>query len=132
MLRKILCLVLAGLLINTVSVGAAYADSKEGRQARFAEQVRAGIAQLGTGTDARVEVKLQDRTKLKGYLSEVTGEHFVVTDAKTGATTRVAYPQVRQVKGQNQWSGARVALGIALAAAILIGVLVIVGAVSSD
>jgi hypothetical protein len=132
MLKKILCFVLAGLLINMISVSASYADSKEERHARFTERVRAGIAKLGTGTDARVEVKLQDKTKLKGYLSEVTGEHFVVTDAKTGASTRVLYPQVKQVKGQNHSSGARIAIGVTIVAVILITMCIIANAVSSD
>jgi len=132
MLKKIVCFVLTGLLINTVCVNAAYADSREERQARFTERVKAGIASLGTGTDARVEVRLQDKTKLKGYLSEVTEEHFVVADARTGLATRVLYPQVKQVKGHNLWSGQRIAIGVALAAAILIGVFLIAGAVSRD
>jgi len=129
MLKKIVCFVLTGLLINTISVNAAYADSKGERQARFTERVRAGIAKLGTGTDARVEVKLQDKTKLKGYLSAVTEEHFVVTDAKTGVATQVLYPQVRQVKGHNLSTGARIAIGVALAAAFLIAVCLIAGAI---
>lgn len=129
MLKKILCLVLAGLLLNMISVSVAYADSQEAKRARFVEQVKAGIATLGAGPDAKVEVKLQDRTKLKGYLSEVTGEHFVVTDAKTGAATRVLYPQVKQVKGQNLSSGARIAIGLALTAAVLLAVVLVVGAV---
>ncbi len=125
MLKKIVCFVLVGLLINTVCVNAAYADSKEERQARFTERVKAGIARLGTGTDARVEVRLQDKTKLKGYLSEVTEEHFVVADAKTGVATRVLYPQVKQVRGQNLSSGARIAIGVALAVVLVIAVAVL-------
>jgi hypothetical protein len=129
MLKKIVCFVLAGLLINTISVSAAYAVSKEERRARFTERVRTGIARLGTGTDARVEVRLVDKTKLKGYLSEVTEEHFVVADAKTGVATRVLYPQVKQVKGQNLSSGERIAVSVALAAALLIAVFLIAGAI---
>jgi hypothetical protein len=32
--------------------------------------VKEGIHKLGTGLDARIEVKLRDKTKLKGYVSE--------------------------------------------------------------
>jgi hypothetical protein len=132
MLKKILCFALAVLMLNTISVSAVHADSKEERQACFTERVRAGIAKLGTGTAARVEVKLQDKTKLKGYLSEVTGERFVVTDARTGVSTQVLYPQVKQVKGQNLSSGARIAIGVAIVAVILITMCIIANAVSSD
>jgi hypothetical protein len=132
MLRKIVCFVLTGLLINTVSVNAAYADSKEEGQARLTERVKAGIAKLGTGTDARVEIRLQDKTKLKGYLGEVTEEHFVVADAKTGVATPVLYTQVKQVKGQNLSSGERIAVSVTLAVAFLIAVCLLAGALSRD
>lgn len=122
MLKKIICLALAGLLISVAGAGPVRAASKEEKQARFAEQVKAGIAKLGTGADARVEVRLRDKTKLKGYVSEVAGEHFVVADSKTGAAAAVAYSQVKQVKGHNLSTGARVAVGIALAVALLIGI----------
>ena len=126
MLKRILCLALAGLLVNLAGAGTtARAASKEEKEARFAERVKAGIAELGTGPDARVEVKLRDKTKLKGHLSEVTGEHFVVTDSKTGAATSVAYSQVKQVKGQNLSTGARIAIGVALAVGLLIAIAVL-------
>ena len=132
MVKKIFCLALAVLLVNTPGISRAYAHSKEEKQARLTEQVKEGIAKLGTGPDARVEVKLHDKTKLKGYLSEVTKEHFVVTDLKTGAATQVLYPQVKQAKGHNMSTGARIAIAVALAAALLIAVALVAGAVSRD
>jgi hypothetical protein len=120
MLKRILCLALAGLLVNLVALSPARAASKEEKEARFIGRVKAGIARLGTGREALVEVKLRDKTKLRGYVSEVADEHFVVADARTGASTPVAYSQVKQVKGQNLSTGARVAIGIAVAVAIVI------------
>ncbi|HXT62958.1 MAG TPA: hypothetical protein VN696_07980 [Pyrinomonadaceae bacterium] len=67
---------------------------------------------LGTGTAARVEVKLRDKTKLRGYVEQVADDHFVVVDEKTGATTTVAYPQVKQVQGNNLSTGAKIAIGV--------------------
>lgn len=127
MVKKILCLALAGLLVNTVAISSAYARSDEGKQARLTEQVKKGIAKLGTGPDARVEVKLYDKTKLKGYLQEVTEEYFVVADPGTGAATKVLYPQVKQVKGHNLSRGASIAINVAIAAAILITLFLLVG-----
>ncbi len=127
MVKKILCLALAGLLVNMMAASAAYASSDEGKQARFVEQVKRGIATLGTGPDARVEVKLHDRTKLKGYLKEVTAEYFVVSDPGTGATTRVLYPEVKQVRGQNLSKGSRIAVGLAISAAVLIVLFLLIG-----
>src|ERR1044071_1133228 len=85
MLKRILAVVLVGLLINMVSISSAYAGSKEEEQARFFEKVKKNIVKLGTGADAWVEIKLRDKTKLRGYISEVGEDSFVVVDAKTGA-----------------------------------------------
>jgi hypothetical protein len=116
MLKKILSLALAGFLIQVASAQpvAAVILTKAEKEAQFVEQVKAGITQLGTGTEARVEVKLRDKTKLKGYISEASAEQFTVVDAKTGMATIVAYPQVKQVKGNNLSKGAKIAIGIGI------------------
>ena len=132
MLKKFLSLALVVLLINLVGVSPVYAGSKEEKQARFAERVKMGILKLGTGTDARVEVKLRDKTKLKGYISEAGEDSFIVVDAKMGVATTVAYPQVKQVKGHNLSTGGRIALSVGLAIALLLAVALVAGAVSND
>ena len=120
MLRKILSLALVGLLLNLGSLGSVHAAPKEEQQVRFAERVKTSLAKLGTGTDARVEVRLQDKTKLKGYLQAVGEDSFVVVDAKSGVATTVAYPQVKQVKGNNLSTGAKIAIGVAIGAAVVL------------
>jgi hypothetical protein len=107
-------LVLAGLLLSVGGVSSAYAGSKEDKETRFAAKVREGISKLGTGTDARVEVKLRDKTKLKGYVSEAGDETFVIVDEKTSATSTVTYTQVKQVKGNNLSTAAEIAIGVGL------------------
>ena len=119
MLRKILSLTLACLLAQFALARTAAAAGE--REARFAEKVKAGIARLGTGADARVEVKLRDKRKLRGYVGEAGAEGFTVVDDKTGAATTVAYPQVKTVKGNNLSEGAR----IAIVAGIVVGALLL-------
>ena len=101
MMKKILSLMLVGLLINLMAVNSVYADPKAEKEARFAEKVKAGIAKLGTGREARIEVKLKDKTKLKGYVSQINENSFVVVEDKTGMVTEVPYPNAKQVKGNN-------------------------------
>lgn len=119
MLRKLLSLSLAALLINLAGMTPAYADSKEEKQVRFAEKVKASVLKFGTGEAARVKVKLRDKTKLEGYISAADGEGFTVTNSKTGMATTVAYPQVKSVKGHNLSTGAKIAIGVGIAAAII-------------
>jgi len=69
MLRKFTSLVLTALLFSTmVCVRSANADSKEEKQARFTQKVKAGISKLGVGENARVDVRLRDKTEVKGYV----------------------------------------------------------------
>jgi hypothetical protein len=84
------------------------------REARFAEQVKAGIAKLGTGTDARVELRLRDKTKVKGYIKEAGEDGFTVVDEKTGGESVIAYPQVGQVKGNNLSTTVKIVITVGL------------------
>ena len=129
MFKKVLSLVLVGFLLNATGASVAYAGSKEERETRFAEKVKEGISKLGTGADARIEVKLRDKTKLKGYLSEAGKDRFLVVDGKTGATSTVAYAQVKQVRGNNLSKGAEIAIGVGV---ILLPIIVVLFFVTRD
>ena len=126
MFKKILSLVLVGFLLNVPGGSVAYAGSKEEKAARFAEKVREGIGKLGTGAEARIEVKLRDKRKLKGYVGEAGENSFVVVDEKTGATSTVTYSQVKQVKGNNLSTAAEIAIGVGVILLPIIVVLLLV------
>ena len=112
MTKKILSPALAILLVNLIIVHPANASSGGEARDRRIEEVKASIAKLGTGIQARVEVRLLDSSKLKGYISEVGDEHFVVVRAETGVATTVTYPQVAQVRGNNLSTGAKIAITV--------------------
>jgi hypothetical protein len=61
-----------------------------------ASKARAKVESMGNS--ARVEVRLRDKTKVKGYLSAITADSFTVSDSKTGTTTTVSYSEVDEVK----------------------------------
>ena len=65
MLKKYLSLVLVTLLVHMASAAPALAKSKAEKEVEFAGKVKAGIANLGTGPEARVKLKLRDKTKLE-------------------------------------------------------------------
>jgi intein/homing endonuclease len=121
MLKTVLSLMIVGLLVNMAGATPAYADSKAEKEVSLWREGKRGVRRLGTGEATRVEVRLRDKTKLKGYVSE-TGEHnFVVVDA-SGVSHTVADPQVQKVKGKNLSPGARIAIAVAIVAAILTAV----------
>jgi hypothetical protein len=69
-----------------------------------------------------VKLELRDKTKLEGYLSEAGADNFVVTD-NNGKTTAVTYPQVKRAQGNNLSTGAKIAIGAGVAAAVILLVL---------
>ena len=119
MFRKLVTLLLVAAVINLAGVRLAYAESKEEKQARFAEKVKANVLKLGTGESSRVKVKLRDQRKLEGYISDAGAESFTITNRKTGEATTVAYPEVKSVQGNNLSTGAKIAIGVGIAAAVI-------------
>src|SRR5205814_3633047 len=96
MLKKMITLTLVTLLAHAGgALPSAQARAKAEDEARFTAKVRASVLKLGTGEQARVYVRLRDKTKLVGYVSEAVADSFVVKDLKTGAATVVPYPQVK-------------------------------------
>lgn len=124
MYKSLLSLALAALMLVCFGVKPVQAGSSEADRAKFAQKVKAGIAKLGTGENARVELKLRDNTKLKGYITEAGENDFAVADSHTGVVSRVAYAQVKQVKGNNLSTGAKVAIGLGIAVAVLVILLI--------
>lgn len=113
MFRKTTVYILTvALCLLFVGVPNVAAKSKAEKAAEFVAKVKTDIAKLGTGPDARIEVKLRDKTKLKGYISQVGAESFVITDPDTKAETNVPYPSVTKAAGQNMSTGAKIALGV--------------------
>jgi hypothetical protein len=131
MLKKVLSLVLIGLLTNAVAVSSSYARSQD-EQARNIEKVKENVRKLGVGEEARVEVKLQDGRKLKGYIREAGEDSFTVIDSKNGTATTVAYSQVKQLKGSNRSTAAKVGVNIAKGVgvvAVVAGIFLLLGVI---
>src|SRR6266567_5432944 len=96
MIRRTLVLWLAASVMNLVCVASISATSQTNAEKRAA-RVKTQVAKLGTGPDARIGVKLQNKTKIGGYVSEIADDHFVLTD-KTGAVQNVLYSDVAKIE----------------------------------
>ena len=114
MLKRTLAVLLVGVLIQLAFVQSASASSKEDKEVRLAQKVKAGVLKLGKGSGARVRVKLKDKTRLVGYISEVKDDSFVLVNSKSGASTDVAYTNVAALQGHSLPTGVSVAIGIGI------------------
>jgi hypothetical protein len=126
MWKSVVACALSILLANLVYVPSAVAKPGRSKEERQLEKLKAGIIRLGTGPDARIKVKLRDKTKLAGYIGEAGDESFVVIDAETGKSTVVPYPEVAQAKGNNLTSKQKLAITLIVVGAV--AVLLLLGA----
>ncbi len=132
MFKRLISLLLVALLFNLAVVRTTYAATEAEKNVRFAEKVKANISKLGTGSATRIKVKLRDKTKLEGYISAADEKTFTITNLKTGAATTVDYPQVKSAKGNNLSTGAKIAIGVGIAAAVIIFLIYYVVVVEND
>jgi small nuclear ribonucleoprotein (snRNP)-like protein len=129
-MKKLFTLAITCFLVTALAVRPVAAASKADKQLRFANKVKTELAKLGSGPQTRVEVKLRDKTRLKGYVSAIDENAFAVTDVKTGMATNVTYGEVAQIKGNNMSTGAKIALGVGIAAVVLL--IIMLSALASD
>ena len=127
-MKKTLSLALGLLLLYSLGPGsrsAANALSEKEKKTLISRRVKAEVAHLGAGESSVVRVVLYDKTKYHGHITEIGEEFFVVADAKTGRTAQIGYPEVKEIKGNNLSTGAKIGivLGAAATVAIVIGVI---------
>jgi hypothetical protein len=123
MLPKFISLVLISVLATSFSIPA---QAQEQPPAQTINEMKQ-VVQRALDKDKSVKVKLKERlsvkTKLTGRISEVSDAGFVLTDEKTKATTKLTYDGLKEIKPKGLSTGVKIALGVGVPAAIVLGVL---------
>jgi hypothetical protein len=131
--KRILSIILAGIVLTTAVVpGLVNAQSVQGavqdqvQVEHRAAKVRMDVLKMGVGEKARVEIKLRDNSKLKGYIGEASEDSFTVVDSKNGSNQRLEYASVNNVKkaGGSFSTRSWIILGAAVAGAVATWVVV--------
>ena len=116
-------LTVISLLVTSLLSGVAWAATKEEKEAKQVEKIKQKVAKIGTGENARITVGLKNQSKeLKGNVSEIAEESFVVMNSKTKVTTTVAYRDVAYVHGK----GLPPIAIVAITAGAVLGILLII------
>lgn len=128
-MKKLLSFVMSAVMLHafTLAPMASETPKEQAQKTLLAKQVKAGVAELGAGNSSRVRVVLYDKSKYDGYVTEISDDHFIVRDARTGATAPIAYSEVKGIKGNNLSKGAKIGIGVAVAAAVAVVVAVAAG-----
>lgn len=67
-------------------------------QSDSVEKTRTKVQTLSTKHDKQIEVKLHDKTKIKGYIVSVDSDSFTVADSSTATSQKILYSDVAEVK----------------------------------
>ncbi len=95
-------------------------------QTQSVEQIKAKVAQLGTGQKARATVRLKNGTKIKGYIEQSSDQEFTLRDKDTGSSVRVLYQDVAKVEERKGHSTAKwIGIGAGIGAGVFLTVLLI-------
>ncbi len=94
MLKKYSVFVLIGLIINLTFCSFVFAQDTE---TRAAEKAKVKVAKLGIGGKL-IEVKFNDKTKIKGYITEIKEDSFVLVSKNNGASTNISYDKVKNIQ----------------------------------
>ena len=85
------------------------------------DKAKSQVAKLGVGSKARATIKLNDGTRVKGYVYSAGDEDFVIRNRDTDAPTTVRYADVKSVDDNRGHSVARnVLIAVGIGAAVTI------------
>ena len=110
-------LIACGAVANSTNA-ATNAEHAAAKRAELAAKVKASIARLGTGPDARVDLRRRDGSRVVGYVAEAQDTAFLVRDSSS-VVTQVPYDDVTKVKAHNLATGWKIAIGAGAIFAIL-------------
>ena len=105
--------------------GSALAQRSGTEETQAVEKVKAKIAKLGVGEKARVQIKIRNGQKLKGYISSAGQDDFTLTERDSGQKRTLAYSDVVEIKKRGGLStGAKLAIagGITVAVVAVIAI----------
>jgi hypothetical protein len=124
MLKKLLSLILIGFLVFAANLQSLFGQTDAALERNRVERIKTDVYRLEDAGKTKVVVRLRSGAKVKGYITRTGEDSFDVTNYKSNQTVPVVYRDVAQVKPQGDSSkGAKIALGIAGAAAIVVLVL---------
>jgi hypothetical protein len=86
------------------------------------------ISKLGTGEKVKVEIKLRDKTTVKGHISQTSADTFTVIDKETGQPKTISYQDVSTVKGPGLSKQTKIIIWSSVAAGVGIALFVVRGA----
>lgn len=120
MFKKTSAIFIAALLIltNLSMIVAQQSDA-----VALDRRVKAQVNDLGAG--AQVTVFLKDGTKVRGSISQILDDSFDLTINNETQSSIISYRDVEKVKRRGWTSGAKVGIGVAVGAGVIVTMLAV-------
>jgi hypothetical protein len=129
MFHKLVSLMLTSALLSPTLVTPLLAQQQGQTVAQMKQTVQKAMEK-----DKEISVVLKHqmngKTKLKGKVKELTDEGLTLTDLKTGERTRLAFDEIKEIRGKASHMGLIVAL--AVVAGVAIAVLVAINSLGNN
>lgn len=118
--------IMISVVLLTSAIGFHPVWAQTAKELQAIEKARVSVLRMGVGQTSRVEIKLRDQTKVRGYISQAGQDTFTVTDQKSGASQTLSYADVAEVKKPGGGPSTRtwIILGGVAAAAVVVGIIV--------
>jgi hypothetical protein len=120
MFSKFLSFGVVGMVVFTLAVQPVLAATKSDGEI---EKVKLSVRKLATGDNPTVIVKLKKGTKIEGRIGQVIEDSFELVDTKTKLPATIIFSDVSSVKKKGWSTGAKIALGIGIGAAVTVAVI---------
>jgi Tfp pilus assembly protein PilV len=120
MLKKSLSVALLGLTLLFTNLQFINAQTSTSNNAANSDAIKANVTRRGTGEKARVNVKMLNGTKMKGFISQAGEDSFTLTDSKTKQTSTLAYSDVAQVKKPGLSTTSKILIGVGVGVAVTV------------
>ncbi|HEY6803309.1 MAG TPA: hypothetical protein VI306_07005 [Pyrinomonadaceae bacterium] len=86
------------LAVLVVTLSLTFPQNITAQTPQAVEKMRSKVQSLSVNRDKKIEVKLKDNTKYKGFITSVDPDSFTVSDVKTSQSQKFSYAEVQDVK----------------------------------
>lgn len=133
MFKQYLILFLLFLLLNLSFATVIPAQTKDAKAMAYTEKIKKRVNEFGIGKDVKVSVLLKTGGTVKGNISEIKENSFVVTDEKSSISTEITFFEVNQVNGKKPLSRkSRIVIGALVTTAAIFTLAILCGRYCED
>lgn len=125
MFTKCFTLSLVVLVLNLAFGSLVFAqNTQDEKTKKRAEKLKAQVTKLGIGKEAKIKVKLTNGQIVRGYISQINENSFIVVSDSAGSATEIQYADATKFDREpikfKRWQGLLIAAGVVIGIAFAV------------